>query len=110
MIQIQIHAGNYVGLWKYIKTSRRGDIFIKLSYFITFSCYLQEDFKKIERQIDIRRTVAPHQKIVILSEARSAKSKNLRTIDAFYQIIGAKILRLRFAPLRMTDLLDCTIN
>ena len=39
---------------------------------------------------------------VILSEARSAKSKNLRTHDATMQIFGAKILRLGCASLRMT--------
>ena len=34
-------------------------------------------------------------KHVILSGARSAESKNLRTFDAFEQIFGVKILRLR---------------
>ena len=47
VLSIQIHAGNYVGLSKNIKTSKWGDIFIKLNYFITFSCILQEDSKII---------------------------------------------------------------
>ena len=33
---------------------------------------------------------------------RSVATKNLRTAEAAKQKFGAKILRLRFAPLRMT--------
>ena len=49
---------------------------------------------------------------VILSEAAqsAAKSKNLRNSDTFQQTFGAKILRLAYGSLRMTDLLDCAIN
>ena len=35
-----------------------GDIFIKLSYFITFSRYLQEDCKNNEREIENRSPIA----------------------------------------------------
>ena len=40
---------------------------------------------------------AAHQRLVILSAARSAKSKNLRIFDAVLHVFGAKILRLAHA-------------